>query len=113
MQMVGAVIGCQRVSLAVEREPSAGDAIAVAADRGAKKRMPLQIAVERFEAERDVRVFSIAVGRLNADQRRAVINEAHTDPVQVRERVNFDFLAVVGLAERLNIVLHRGDGADF
>src|SRR5947199_359381 len=53
--------------------------------------MSLQIAVERFEAERDVGVLAVAIRSFDADKRGAVGDQAQAQAVQVGQGVNLAF----------------------
>ena len=54
VEVVGAVVGGERVRSAVEGERAGGDAVGAAAAGRAEIRMSLQVAVERVEAEHHV-----------------------------------------------------------
>ena len=54
VQVVDAIIGGERVGLAVELEPTGSNPIGAAAADRAEVGMPLQVAVERVEAEHDI-----------------------------------------------------------
>src|SRR5262249_37448767 len=62
VQRVRAVIRGENVGHAVERKSSTSDAIAVAADQGAKIRTVLEVARERVVAQYDVLITAGAVG---------------------------------------------------
>ena len=83
VQMVRAVVGRERVRLAVERELALRDPVAVAADDRAEVRASVvDVVVERVEAEDDVVELAAAVRHAQRDDDRAVGHRAHLHAVR-------------------------------
>src|SRR5882762_4953963 len=94
MQRVRTVIEEERVFLAVERELSLGDAVAVAAYRRAKKRMIAKVAGEIVKTKDYIGVLTGFVRYPKLCQRCAVSDYLGHGALGIGERVLIDFRAV-------------------
>src|SRR5262245_29540494 len=101
MEMVPIVIRCQRISLAVERELSFRDAIAVAADNWTNVRSVLFISRHIVVAERYVTQVALTIRHFNRNDARSIGNDSDSGAALVRQRVNINRLTIGGLAKRL------------
>lgn len=87
VQTVAEVVHRQAHRVAVEHEPSAGDAVGITADRRAEIRRDVAVIVDVVEAEHHVAQHTRAVGHHDRDDARTEIGDAHLHPLRVGQGV--------------------------
>ena len=91
----GRVVRGEGVFLAVERELAVRDAVAEAADAGAKIAGAREPAGEGVVAEGDVGLGALAVGHLEADEDRPVLGDPGGQALRVGQGEDLHFTAIV------------------
>ena len=93
MQRVWAIVGGQRIGLAVQIKGSFGDSIGIASCYCAKVGMLAFIFVQAVKAKRDIGESSLAVGRVDFGQDAAVGDELYLQALGIGQRIFFNGLA--------------------
>ena len=110
VQRIGAIVGRQRVLLAVERELGIGDAVGVAAGDDAEIRVLAGVVVDIAEAEDDVVDLAVAVRHLDRGDDAAIVDHANRHVLGVGQCVLDDGRSVRQLAEVALFDIARVDG---
>src|SRR5437867_6641481 len=109
MQMVLAIVLREPVLAAVQREPALRDPVAVTADDRAKVGpVVLQIALQVVETEHNIRQLAVAIRRLERNQYAAIVRDPGLNPMDIRQRVEFNRLLIGSLSERLFLNVRFG-----
>src|ERR1035438_1381231 len=99
MQRIGAVVGCQRAGLALQRKFGAADAVAVTPHETTEVGTVGDVAVEIVITEHAVVEFAVLVRRLERLDDAAIGHDARFHSLAVAQSVNFDRCAVRHFAE--------------
>ena len=111
VQVIRAVVHCQRVRFTVEREFALGNTVAIAPHGAAEIGMTIGVAFELVETERDIRELAVFVGSFDASQRRAPGDQLGPQAVFVLQREFVNGLAGGGFAVFFFSDGHRCIGA--
>ena len=68
--------------------------------------MPGQVLGQRFEMQRDVLEFAVAIGRLDGNERGAVSHHLGLQAVGIDQRIEQDILTLAGFSHRRGFDLH-------
>src|SRR2546426_5841258 len=107
VEMVRAIVLCQRVFLAVENELAVTYAVGDATGDGAEERMPPQVTVEVVEAEHDVAIFSVSVRHVQLGDDRAKLGDPGDHAARSPWCINLHWRSVRHLTEDFFVERHH------
>ncbi len=99
MQRIAMVVLVEVIGLAVELEGGVGDAVGIAAHRGAEEVRHIEIFLRRRIAQNDIGAVAMAIRHIQRLQIGAQRHDAGRDAMRIGQRDGFDFGAVLQCAE--------------
>jgi hypothetical protein len=104
--MVRAIVGCERVFLAVDRKFAFSNTVGEASNGCSKMRMLLEVAVKRWKAGVDVGSLAIAIRDVDSRDDRTKIDQLDAVALAIGQYKSRHRLAIRSLPESDTINLH-------
>ncbi len=115
VQMIGPVVNCYAIGLAVQLKASSGNAVGHAACYAAEIGALLLVLLERFKPQHDIAQFTVAIGNQQLGENTTVGNHAGLRALRIGHRIAVDRPSVGRRTKRsslhlcLHLTCHCGD----